>query len=294
MEDHGMQHEERQAELVNFLRTRRARLSPEHVGLPNGTRRRTPGLRREEVAQLANVSVEWYTRLEQGRDIHLSSKTLENIAHALLLDENERLHLFHLVGQEPPPNPHVAEEEVSPSLQRYLDALGSNPAYVLSKRWDRLAWNAAACALFEDFSVLSTRERNVVWSLFVNPARRRLHVDWEVVTQRVLAEFRVSYGRYADDPLMREMVEDLQRLSPEFRLWWPRHMVQGSPDGIKLMDHPLVGRMALEYHSFLTNGTLTQRVVVYTPLPQDDTLRKLEQLLAHQCQSQREVETSQA
>ena len=277
-----MQHEERQAELVNFLRTRRARLSPERVGLPNGTRRRTPGLRREEVAQLANVSVEWYTRLEQGRDIRVSSKALENIAHALSLDENERQHLFHLAGQEPLPNPHIAEEEVSPSLQRYLDALGTNPAYVLGKRWDRLAWNAAACALFEDFSVLSIRERNVVWSLFVNPSHRRLHVDWEMVTQRVLAEFRVSYGRYAGDPLMRELVEDLLRVSPEFRLWWPRHMVQGKPDGIKLMDHPLAGRMALEYHSFLVNGTPTQRVVVYTPLPHDDTLRKLEELLAHQ------------
>jgi len=277
-----MYDEKRRVELVNFLRTRRARLLPAQVGLPDGMRRRTPGLRREEVAQLANVSVEWYTRLEQGRDIRVSKRALENIARALLLDGDERMHLFHLVRQEPPTDQHAAEEEVSLSLQRFLDAQGNHPAYVIGKRWERIAWNAAACAVFEDFSLLTPRERNVVWTLFVNPARRRLHVHWEQVAQQVLAKFRISYGLYAGDPLLGELVEDLQRESEEFRLWWPRHMVQEGPSGVKLMEHPLVGRLSLEHHSFQVNEAPTQRVVVYTPFAEENTAQKLEQLLSLQ------------
>lgn len=277
-----MQDEERRAELVNFLQTRRARLSPTQVGLPDGTRRRTPGLRREEVAQLANVSVEWYTRLEQGRDIRVSRKTLENLARALSLNADERIHLFHLAGEELPPDQDTCEEGVSPSLQRFLDAQGTNPAYVVGKRWDRLAWNAAACAVFDDFSALSLRERNVIWSLFVNPARRRLYVDWEQVAQHALAKFRISYGLYAGDPLLSQLVEDLLQASEEFRLWWPRHMVRRSHSGVKLLEHPLCGRLVLEHHSFQVYEQPTLRVVVYTPLPQEDTLYKIEQLLSLQ------------
>jgi transcriptional regulator with XRE-family HTH domain len=154
-----MQDEELRTELANFLQTCRAWILPAQVGLPNSARRRTPGLRREEVAQLTNVSVEWYTRLEQGRDIRVSRKTLGNLARALSLNADECVHLFHLAGQEPPPSQHAVDEEVSPSLQRFLDAQGTNPAYVVGKRWDRLAWNAAACAVFDDFPALSPCER---------------------------------------------------------------------------------------------------------------------------------------
>ncbi len=275
-----MDSEERRAELANFLRTRRARLSPAQVGLPGGRRRRTPGLRREEVAQLADVSVEWYTRLEQGRDIHVSRRTLEHIADALALNVDERIYLFHLVGPEPAEAEWVSEEAVRPSLQRYLDALGRNPAYVIGKRWDRLAWNAAACAVFDDFAVLPLRERNVIWALFTNPTRRRLYVNWEQVAQDTLARFRVSYGQYAGDPLFTELVEDLQRASPEFRRWWPRHLVRRDPSGIKLLEHPLCGRLVLEHHSFQTFDTPPLRVVVYTPLAEANTPQKLEQLLS--------------
>lgn len=274
-----MNDEERRAELVHFLRTKRACLSPERMGFPSGNRRRTPGLRREEVAQLANVSVEWYTRLEQGRDIRLSTVALENITQALSLNADERVHLFHLARQEPPPPKPTANEKVSPSLQRFLDALGTNPAYVLGRRWDRLAWNEAACAVFEDFGEISSRERNVIWSLFVNPARRRLHVNWEAVAQRALAEFRASYGRYAGDPTFTELVEDLQHASQEFRLWWLRHTVQGSSEGEKFLEHPLCGKLALEHHTFQINETPTLRLVVYTPLVEENTFQKIEQLL---------------
>lgn len=276
-----MQNEEHRAELANFLQTRRARLLPEQVGLPGGKRRRTPGLRREEVAQLAEISVEWYTRLEQGKDIRVSAKTLEYIARALLLNADERAYLFQLAGQGSAPVQCVADEErIDPSLQRYLDALGSNPGYVVGKRWDRLAWNTAARAVFDDFPRLPPRERNVMWALFANPARRQLYANWEQVARDALAKFRISYGRYAGDPFLGELVEDLLQVSQEFRLWWPQHMVQRNSDGIKVLMHPLCGRLVLEYHSFQLYERPELRVVVYTPMADEDTSQKLERLLA--------------
>lgn len=275
-----MSEKERRAELAAFLRTKREKLLPAQVGLLEGKRRRTPGLRREEVSQLANISVEWYARLEQARDIRVSREVLENIAQALLLNADEHRHLFSLAGQESPKRVQVSEEEVSPSLLRFLDALGPQPAYIMGKSWDLLARNEAAGFLFGDFAGLSPRERNCLWSLFVDPARRRLFVDWEDVAKRALAEFRLDYGQYTDDPGMKELVDSLWHASPEFRRWWPCHLVQGNPDGIKLLDHPLCGRLVLEYHAFQVSERPTQRLVVYTPQPQENTLQKLQQMLA--------------
>jgi transcriptional regulator with XRE-family HTH domain len=274
-----MSEKERRAELAAFLRTKREKLSPAQAGLLEGKRRRTPGLRREEVSQLANISVEWYARLEQARDIHASREVLENIAQALLLNADERRHLFSLARQESPKRVQVSEEEVSQSLQRFLDALGPQPAYVMGKCWDVLARNEAANLLFGDLARPSARERNCIWSLFVDPARRRLFVDWEDVAKRALAEFRLDYGQYTDDPVMKELVDSLLHASPEFRRWWPCHLVQGNPDGVKVLDHPLCGRLVLEYHAFQVSEKPTQRLVVYTPQLQENTLHKLQQMM---------------
>lgn len=156
--------EYRLQELGDFLRTRRARCIPEDVGLPRGNRRKTPGLRRAEVAQLVGVSVDWYTWLEQGRSIRPSTQVLERLVQILRLDANERNHLFLLAQQQPPPALLQESESVSPALQRFLDQFGSRPAFVSGRRWDILAWNDAGCAVFGDYRRLTGRERNTIWA----------------------------------------------------------------------------------------------------------------------------------
>src|SRR5437868_5837754 len=164
-----MHKSERRQALADFLRQRRARLSPTDVGLPPGFRRRTPGLRREEVAQLANMGTSWYVWLEQGRDVHPSAQVLESLAQALRLTLNERRHLFLLAGQPLPPRAFPLEESASPTLQRVLDDLNPNPAYIMGRRWDYLAWNKAANGLFSISEATSPYTRNLLWRVFTNP-----------------------------------------------------------------------------------------------------------------------------
>src|SRR5581483_5106736 len=173
------QEEQRLQELGDFLRTRRARLAPEDMGLPRGSRRRAPGLRRAEVAQLAGVSVDWYTWLEQGRPISVSTQVLESIVQALHLNAEERAHLFFLAHQQPPPARATEPEIVSPTLQRFLDHQYLSPAFVTGRRWDVVAWNEAARAIFVYFEQVTTNERNSVWLLFTSPQHRQLLIDWE-------------------------------------------------------------------------------------------------------------------
>src|SRR5262249_6249065 len=154
-------------------------LTPEALGLPRGTRRKTPGLRRAEVAQLVGVSVDWYTWLEQGRPITPSTQVLECLVQVLRLDANERNHLFLLAQQQPPPPLLVERESVSPALQHFLDQFGSRPAFVSGRRWDILAWNDAADAVFGDHSQMIARERNPIWGIFTNPLARQFIVNWE-------------------------------------------------------------------------------------------------------------------
>ena len=219
----------RRQELGNFLRTRRARISAEQVGLPTRQRRRTPGLRRDEVALLAGMSVDWYTWLEQGREITVSEQVLESLVQVLQLDASEREHLYLLACQHLPPELPLVNETVSPILQHFLDHLGTCPAYVTGQRWDIVAWNEAACAAFGDFRKMTERERNIVWRAFTSPTYRQLLVDWEGLAQHILARFRASCRRFLGDPWLTELIEDLTLSSPEFREWWPRHDVQGTP-----------------------------------------------------------------
>ena len=224
---------QRLQELGDFLRTRRARLAPEDVGLPRGSRRRAPGLRRAEVAQLAGVSVDWYTWLEQGRPITVSTQVLESLVQALHLHAHERDHLFFLAHQQPPPARAMEPETVSATLQHFLDHQGFSPAFVLGRRWDVVAWNEAARVVFGDFGQMTTFERNSVWRLFTSPTHRHLLVDWEGHARRVLAQFRATCGRYPGDPRLTELIQDLMLRSPEFRAWWPDHEVLGTPEGQK-------------------------------------------------------------
>jgi len=274
-----MSDEQRRQDLADFLRTRRMRLSPEQAGLISGGRRRTPGLRREEVAQLANVGVSWYTLLEQGRAIHPSIEVLHSIADALQLTSDERQHLLLLADQQYLVNTQLSNEEVSPALRRVLDALDPIPAYVVGRRWDYLAWNTAASHVFLPTNPMSPYEYNTVWRVFTDPEVRVRHPEWEQVAQRVLAEFRADSVRYADDEWFKRLIADLQRVSPEFRAWWPRHDVRGRTDARKDIEHPLLGRLMFE-HTTLQVPTMPElKVMIYTPLPETDTLAKLQQLM---------------
>jgi transcriptional regulator with XRE-family HTH domain len=274
-----MSDEQRRQDLADFLRTRRLRRSPEQVGLSSGGRRRTPGLRREEVALLANVGVSWYTMLEQGRDIHPSRDVLHSIADALQLTPDERQHLWLLADQHHLVDTHVSNEQVSPALHRVLDALTPIPAYVIGRRWNLLAWNTTAEHIFLRSKMLPPYEHNVVWRIFADPMHRRYTPTWEQVAQKVLAEFRADSARYADEEWFKRLIADLHHVSPEFRAWWPRHDVRGRADARKDIEHPLVGWLMFE-HTTLQVPTMPElKIMIYTPLPGTDTLEKLQQLM---------------
>lgn len=257
--------QQRLQELGDFLRTRRARLIPELVGFSRGSRRRAPGLRRAEVSQLAGISVDWYTWLEQGRPITVSTQVLESLAQALHLDASERAHLFFLAHQQPPPEMAMEPEIVSPTIQRFLDRLSPSPAYVVGSRWDIMAWNKAACVVFGDFCFMSIRQRNIVWRLFTSSSYRHFLVDWEKHARRVLAQFRASCGRHPGDPQLTELMHDLMVCSPEFRTWWPEHEVLGAPEGQKALKHPLAGPLLFERLTFQVVDASDLKVIVYTP-----------------------------
>ena len=268
----------RRAELADFLRTRRARLHPEQFGLSTPGRRRTPGLRREEVAQLAGVGVSWYTWLEQGRDITVSEQVLESLARILQLESEERRHLFVLARGMVP----VADETSEiisppPGLQAVLDALGTNPAYLVDHRFNLVAWNESACRVFGDFSLLSERERNRIWHLFVHPSSRQLYVDWEQAAEHAVMNFRAAYDQYIGDAWFEHFLTDLQQKSPEFRTWWSQHNVQGVCDFYqeKELNHPQVGRLLLSSTVLIVPVDPPLHMVTFTPCSQE-TATKLE------------------
>jgi len=278
-----MNDEQRRQELADFLRTRRMRLAPEQVGLMGGGRRRTPGLRREEVAQLANVGVSWYTLLEQGRDIHPSREVLQSIADALQLTPAEQQHLFLLADQQHVVNTHAAHEQVTPALRRVLDALNPLPAYIIGRRWNYLAWNTAAEQVLLLAKVIPPHEDNAVWRIFADPTVHRTYNPlWEQVAQKVLAEFRADSVHFAHEEWFKHLIADLQRVSPEFRAWWPRHDVRGRADARKDIEHPVVGRLLFE-HTTLQMAMMPElKLMIYTPIPETDTLEKLHQLLGQE------------
>jgi transcriptional regulator with XRE-family HTH domain len=271
--------ERRRAELADFLRRRRESLKPEDVGLPNGGRRRTPGLRREEVAQLAGVGTTWYTWLEQGRDVRASLEVLEAISRALQLTTAERTHLVLLGRGEEPPPCKSQTERVSGTLRRLIENLGTAPAWVLGRRWDYLAWNRAACAVLGDLDKLPRGQRNHVWLHFMDPERRERFPDWEQSARLLVAKFRADSARYLGDPEFEQLIHALRQSSPEFCKAWKRHEVSAAAPGRKWIDHPEVGPMVFEHAVFHPGEEPEQRLVLYSPLPEHDTAAKLARLM---------------
>lgn len=275
-----MSDEQRRRDLADFLRTRRMRLAPEQAGVVQSGRRRTPGLRREEVARLANIGVSWYTLLEQGRDIHPSSDVLQSIADALQFTLDERRHLFALADQPHDVATPPAEEHVSPALRRVLDALDPIPAYVRGRRWNYLAWNTTAEQVFLLSKPVPPHDFNAVWRMFADPTSVQVHTPkWEQVAQKVLAEFRAECARDADEEWFKRLIADLRRVSPEFRAWWPRHDVRGISDARKDIAHPLLGHLLFEHTTLQVPAMPDLKIMIFTPLPETDTLAKLQWLL---------------
>jgi len=269
----------RRREAGEFLRSRRERLTPEDVGLPKGFRRRTPGLRREEVAMLAGVGATWYTWLEQGRDVRPSAEVLGAIANALRLDRAEQRHLFVLNDRPMPAPPELGPERIDSGLRRLLDSLMGQPALVLGRRWDILAWNQAADAVFGPYERLQGDERNMLHLVFANPEHRRLLVDWRAVAKSSIAMFRGDCARYAGHAEFERLVTKLSRISPEFDEWWPMREVAEPLAGQKRLDHATAGRMDFEYSTFGVGEPATMKLVVFTPLVTDGSAEKLDRLL---------------
>ncbi|HEY2706213.1 MAG TPA: helix-turn-helix transcriptional regulator [Candidatus Dormibacteraeota bacterium] len=254
----------RRKELAAFLRSRRARLGPEDVGLPNGLRRRTPGLRREEVAQLAGVGVTWYTWLEQGREISVSRQVLESIARALRLDAAERIHLNTLAGVDAEPVA-AAFDTVPPAVQAMLDELDPCPAYVINARYDVVAWNRAEAALVCDFARLPSADRNILWLMFTDPAWRGLLLDWPRDAAWVAAQFRAALARHVGEPHWMELVERLRTASADFHEMWERHDVASPVSKTKRYLHPREGLVTLDAVSLRLSEAPDCRVMACIP-----------------------------
>ncbi len=264
---------ERRPELSDFLRTRRAKVVPSDVGLVDGARRRTPGLRREEVALLANIGTTWYTRLEQGLPINVSAEVLAGISHALRLTSDERRHLYLLCGLPLTVAPQE-EEHVSDLVLRVLAALDPSPAYIRGRRWDILAWNRSADAI-SDFSSAEGLSRNLVWRLFREPASQCRLGDPECAMRRCVAQFRAVAAKYPQDPAFIELIEDLRTNSPEFKKLWTEHDVLGSVEGLKRFVHPRFGELILDHTTLELPGDGDIKMVVLTAALGSESEQKL-------------------
>jgi len=260
-------------QLGSYLRDRRGKLDPVAFGFPLA-RRRTPGLRREEVAQRASVSTTWYTWLEQGRGGAPSADVLDRIARALMLTEVEREHLFLIALGRPPEVRYQAAEGVTPRLQRVLDSLELSPAYVKTSTWDIVAWNRAASVVLVDYGALAPEQRNGLRLVFCNPRVRAAMPNWESDARFVVAAFRADTARAGAARNVDALVEELSRLSPEFEAMWRDNDVRSTyGEGAKYVRHPLAGMIALEYSAFAVDGRPDLGMVIYNPAAPADADR---------------------
>ncbi|GAA4605798.1 transcriptional regulator with XRE-family HTH domain [Actinoplanes octamycinicus] len=265
----------RESEIGAFLRARRAAIRPEQVGLPVFGRRRVPGLRREELAQLAGVSPDYYIRLEQGRSRNVSDAVLDSIARVLGLDRVERQHLFNLARPRPAA---CALRGVRPGVQLLLDLMETVPAFVLGRRMDVLAFNALGDAV-NGFSTWPLERRNIARQTFLDPAARTLYPQWEAVAADTVAFLHLDAGRHPGDPLLAAMIGELSIASPDFARLWAAQRVREKTSGTKVIRHPLVGEMEFGYETLALPGEADQVLVTYTA-PVGSSTHELLRLLA--------------
>ncbi len=264
-----------------FLKNQRAKLNPEALGFPAGTRRRTPGLRREEVAQLAGVSTTWYTWLEQGRDVKASASVLDCIATALQMNADERKYLHSLAfesGSEPVP-PRQEPVQLSPSLRKIITELAYCPVIVSDRMCNIVGWNPAAAYVFLDFAQIPPEERNMIRLLFTRKEFRRLAVNWEQFSSSFLSMFRSYYGEYVGDGWYEDFLEEMMGEHPDFKAMWENSQVSYAPEVHLEFRHARAGRMVYELTSLKVYGPDDLRCNVYTPAPDTNTEAKLRQLM---------------
>jgi len=271
--------ETQRRQLIDFLKGCRARLTPAQVGLPDTNRRRTPGLRREDVAALAGVSVTWYTWLEQGRDIQVSADVLERICSTLRMSPDEREYLFALVQHRPAPPAPTRTADVSPSVTRVIDALGV-PAILMTARWDIIGWNVLMRRIFRDYSEIPLERRNLLRILLVDdPSYREDAAAYEATARRVLSKFRVDYSQTPDDPAFEALIAELDAECPIFRRLWGRAEVVGRSEAIA--NHPALGGMTFEHTSFVPEGSPNLRVLIFVPYD-DASVAKVRAIVAEE------------
>lgn len=266
-------------ELADFLKTRRAKILPSQVGLPITSRRRTPGLRREEVAQLAGIGLTWYTWLEQGRSIRVSASVIESLCRVLLLDKNERRHLYLLANQPIPAEVPEYKPAVNPALQHVLDSLVLCPSIITDQRWNVLAWNKETSLVFGDYAEKTVRERNIVWTMFTENKYKQLFPDWSHYAKRLLGAFRASCGHYAEDSWLVQFIDDLKARSIEFQEWWSLHEIESCSEKFKKLNHPAMGIMEFEVNSYEVSDNKDLRMIVHVPLQGTQTAEKMKSLL---------------
>jgi len=260
-------------QLGTYLRDRRTRLDPAAFGFP-AERRRTPGLRREEVAQRANISPTWYAWLEQGRGGAPSADVLDRIARALMLTDVERERLFLLGLGRPPEARYRKNEGVTPRLQRVLDALDPSPSLIRTATWDVIAWNRAASAILMDYGSLAPEERNMLRFVFLDPRARAAHYDWESVARLVLGAFRLDAARAGAAADVEPLVDELCQRSPAFKAMWRDNDVPGDHgEAVKHVRHPVFGPLAFEYSAFAVDGRTDLSLLVYNPMTPADAER---------------------
>jgi len=252
-------------ELGAFLRERREAISPLDVGLATSARRRTPGLRREEVAALAGVGLTWYTWFEQGRSVNVSAAFLGNVARALRLNAAQRAHLFLLAGHGQPAAESGAAI-IPAAVEALIMGLADRPAFIKDSRWDILAWNAACARIFGDFADIPPEHRNSLWLTFADTRYRRSIVDWEGDARRLVGRFRADYGKSTRDTRLIELVADLERESPEFRRLWRDHEVLGRDSGTRTIRVPRIGATNFHYTVLAVEGAHGLKLVLYSPI----------------------------
>jgi transcriptional regulator with XRE-family HTH domain len=264
-------------ELAQFLGSRRRQLTPGAVGLPAGGNRRTPGLRREEVALLAGVSHTWYTWLEQGRDIRPSRQVIDALARTLRLSTAEHEYVLRLSGNGGAP-PGGTIEALPAHVQRLLDALGSSPAYAITSSWAIVGWNQAYERLYPGVAAVPAAQRNLLWVVFTDPAVRTLLGDWAGDSRRFLTQFRAEVGPRLADPEVVDLVSRLQAASPAFRKGWASHDVDRFSSTERRFEHPVVGTLVLEHHQLTPADAPGLQLVVYTAADGTDSAAKLARL----------------
>ncbi|MET8811648.1 helix-turn-helix transcriptional regulator [Streptomyces sp. NPDC004549] len=263
------------SELGQFLKARRAELSLTALGLPETeTLRRVPGLRREEVAQLASISVQYYTRLEQGR-LQASAPVLAALAEALRLNDDQRDYLFELAGKENARPRSQKGQKIRPPLQILLDTLSDIPALLLGRRMDILAWNPLAAALLTDFSQIPQEQRNYVRLVFTDPTVRSRYADWETIAEDCVAFLRMEAARNPDDPRLTALVGELSVQDAHFRRWWADHQVAHRAFGSKQMYHPMVGELTLDWETLSSAADSDQQLTVWTAEPGTPSYERL-------------------